>query len=212
MMPSYFAGRTGAAACVLLAAVLMMSVGTELALAGEQPSVDQIIKALTPKSATRSLTLAPASVAKNTEESQFLDSLRNRKTRSLTSNERERIAAIAEEKPSIDLEINFDYNSAKISSSAMATARTLGQALSSPAFSGSTFVVEGHTDGKGGDKYNQELSERRADAIKQFLVESYGIPASNLVPVGFGKSKLKVADSPMAAENRRVQVVNMVQN
>jgi len=189
-----------------------MTMGAESALAGDQPTVDQIIKALTPKNVTRSLSLAPAAAAKNTDETQFLDSLRNRKTRSLTLDEREKIASIAEDKPNIDLEINFEYNSAKISSSAMPAARTLGQALSSSAFKGSTFVVEGHTDAKGGEKYNQDLSERRAEAIKQFLSENYGIPAANLVSVGFGKTKLKVVDNPLAPENRRVQVVNMVQN
>ena len=70
-------------------------------------------------------------------------------------------------------------------------------------------VVAGHTDAAGGEEYNQSLSERRADAIKKYLIEKYGINGSDLVTVGYGKSKLKDPSQPMAEANRRVQVVNM---
>ncbi|MGE6155632.1 OmpA family protein, partial [Klebsiella pneumoniae] len=59
------------------------------------------------------------------------------------------------------------------------------------------------------EAYNQDLSERRADSIKRYLVEKYSIPASDLVTVGYGKTKLKDPGQPMAEVNRRVQVVNM---
>ena len=70
-------------------------------------------------------------------------------------------------------------------------------------------MVAGHTDAAGGESYNQDLSERRADAIKRYLVDKYGIASSDLVTVGYGKSKLKDPANPMADANRRVQVVNM---
>ena len=63
------------------------------------------------------------------------------------------------------------------------------------------FILSGFTDAKGSETYNQGLSERRADAVKQFLSEKYGIAPSNLVTVGYGQN-------PFAAENRRVQVTN----
>jgi outer membrane protein OmpA-like peptidoglycan-associated protein len=84
----------------------------------------------------------------------------------------------------------------------------LGEALSDPQLKGSTFVVAGHTDGVGSDGFNQDLSERRADTIKQYLVEKYHIPASDLVTVGYGKTRLKDTANPADAVNRRVQVVN----
>ena len=87
--------------------------------------------------------------------------------------------------------------------------QALGRALTSPDLKGSTFVVAGHTDAAGGEGYNQELSERRADSIKRYLVEKYSIAAPDLVTVGYGKSKLKDPNQPMAEVNRRVQVVNM---
>ena len=85
----------------------------------------------------------------------------------------------------------------------------LGKALSDTSLKGSTFVVAGHTDAIGGAAFNQDLSERRADTIKKYLVEHYGINGSNLVAVGYGKTKLKNATDPSDGVNRRVQVVNM---
>ena len=87
--------------------------------------------------------------------------------------------------------------------------QALGRALSNPDLKGSTFVVAGHTDAAGGEAYNQDLSERRADSIKRYLVDKYGINGSDLVTVGYGKSKLKDPNQPLAEANRRVQVVNM---
>ena len=91
----------------------------------------------------------------------------------------------------------------------MSAVQELGKALSSPDLKGSTFVVAGHTDAIGGEAYNQELSERRADTIKKYLTEKYGIAGADLVTVGYGESKPKDANVPMDPTNRRVQVVNM---
>ena len=135
--------------------------------------------------------------------------MRNRPTRSLSTVEREQITSITSQKPSIDLEITFEFNSATIGPNAMPQVTALGEALTSDDLKGRTFVVAGHTDAKGGEAYNQELSERRADAVKRFLAEKYKIDASNLVTVGYGKAQLKNPASPLAGENRRVQVVNM---
>jgi outer membrane protein OmpA-like peptidoglycan-associated protein len=85
----------------------------------------------------------------------------------------------------------------------------LGKALTNPDLKGTTFVLAGHTDAKGGDTYNQELSERRADSLKKYLMEKYGLAAADLVTVGYGKTKLKNVADPDGGENRRVQVVNM---
>jgi len=193
-------------------AVLAMSAGT--ALAGEAVSADQILNALKPKSATRGISVGPQATpqvdaATQAKQSAFIDSMRNRKTRSLSLGEREQIAELAATKPKIDLEIQFDYNSAEISKASMPAVQELGKALSDANLKGSTFVVAGHTDGIGGDGFNQDLSERRADTIKRYLVEKYGLTGQDLVTVGYGKTKLKDAANPADPLNRRVQVVNM---
>ena len=198
------------AAIVAIGAALSFGVGA--ALAAEDVTEDQILKALAPskKPLTRGLSAGPqADPAAKAKETSFLQGLRNRKTRSLSLSEREQIAEIATTKPNIDLEINFDYNSASISTASMPSVKALGEALSDAKLKGSTFVVAGHTDGIGGDAYNQNLSERRAETIKRYLVEKYALANGDLVAVGYGKTKLKDASNPADPLNRRVQVVNM---
>ena len=195
---------------IALGAALSMTAG--LALAGDNViSADQIAKALQPKPLTRGLSSGAQQVdpAVEAKEAKFVNSLRNRPTRSLSLGEREEVAQLAANKPKIDLEIRFEYNSADISKASMQAVQELGKALSAPTLKGSTFVVAGHTDAIGGEEYNQGLSERRADTIKKYLNEKYGINGSDLVTVGYGKTKPKDASAPMDPANRRVQVVNM---
>jgi len=191
-----------------IGAALSMTAG--LALAGDTVSADKILGALKPKSATRGLSVGPqVDTAAQAKEASFVNTLRNRQTRSLTLGERQEIAELASSKPKIDLEIRFDYNSADISKSSMPAVQELGKALSDASLKGSTFVVAGHTDAVGGEAYNQELSERRADTIKQYLTEKFGLNGSDLVTVGYGKTQPKDPNAPMDPVNRRVQVVNM---
>jgi outer membrane protein OmpA-like peptidoglycan-associated protein len=191
-----------------LGAALSLTAG--LAIAGDNVSADQILSALQPKPLTRGLSMAPpVDPSVKAREVSFVDSLRNRRTRSLSLGEREEIAEIAATKPRIDLEIQFDYNSAEISKTSTGAVQELGKALSNPSLKGSTFVVAGHTDGIGGDAFNQDLSERRADTIKRYLMQNYGITGGELVTVGYGKTKLKDVQDPTDPINRRVQVVNL---
>ena len=190
-----------------------LSMTTGLAAAGETFSADKIVDALKPKAGvTRGLSTGPQQPVDATakaKEISFVDTLRNRKTRSLSLGERQEIAELAASKPKIDLEIQFDYNSADISKNSVSAVQELGKALSDASLKGSTFVVAGHTDAIGGEAYNQDLSERRADTIKKYLTEKYGIAGANLVTVGYGKTRPKDANAPMDPTNRRVQVVNM---
>ena len=192
----------------VMIANLALSAG--VCFAAEKVSSEAILEALTPKRPlTRSLSLSAAEQAREAATRTFVDTLRNRTTRSLSLNERDQIATIAQDKPRIDFEIKFEFNSAQISRSAMADMDALGKALSAPALKGSSIVLAGHTDAVGGEDFNQDLSERRADAVKTFLIEKYGLAAENLVTAGYGKAKLKDKDHPRAAENRRVEIVNM---
>jgi len=192
-------------------AALSMTAG--MAIAGDTVSAEKILDALKPKaSVSRGLSSGPqqpVDVAVQAKETSFVSTLRNRKTRSLSIGERQEIAELAATKPKIDLEIQFDYNSADISKNSVTAVQELGKALSDASLKGSTFVVAGHTDAVGGEAYNQDLSERRADTIKKYLTEKYGIAGSDLVTVGYGKTRPKDANAPMDPVNRRVQVVNM---
>ncbi|MGV7031994.1 OmpA family protein [Methylobacterium symbioticum] len=186
----------------------------------EDVSEAQILKALSPNAVepprTRGLSIgapapAVAPVIAASPDAAFVDGLRNKPSRSLSTGEREKLGSLAATKPQIDLPMEFDYNSDVLRGEALKNADNLGKALSSAGMRGQTFMIAGHTDARGGDAANQRLSERRADAVKSFLVQKYGIPAANLITVGYGKAHLKVPADPASRENRRVQAVNMMQ-
>jgi outer membrane protein OmpA-like peptidoglycan-associated protein len=199
-------------AALTVGAVLTMTAG--LASAAETVSTNTIINSLKPEApVTRGLSMDPQKLEKKTRETTFINSMRNRSTRSLSSDERNELQTMTSDKPKIDLEINFEYNSAEISQASMAAVQHLGEALTDPSLKGSTFAVSGFTDAKGGDTYNQSLSERRADTIKRYLTEKYHVSASDLITAGYGKTRLKDEANPDSAVNRRVQVINTeVQN
>jgi outer membrane protein OmpA-like peptidoglycan-associated protein len=192
----------------LAVAILVSPMGVGAAPAAEQLSAQDIIDALRSPRITRGLTTSPGGAARAAEDSKFVDSLRNRTTRSLTREERQKITSIAGSKPKVDLEINFEFNSATIAAKALPQVTALGEALTTPDLKGRTFIIAGHTDAKGSETYNQGLSERRADAVKRFLSEKYRIETSRLVTVGYGATNLKNSENPLARENRRVQIVN----
>src|ERR1700743_790981 len=104
-------------ACVAILSLLVLGAVSSLQIArAEEASEDQIRKALAPpakETLTRGLSMAPP-VQTNPAtdaESKLIQSLRNRPTRSLSTGEREQIADAVKDKPKIDLEISFDYNS-----------------------------------------------------------------------------------------------------
>ena len=175
------------------------------AMAQDVPA-DQIVKALTPP-VTRGMN-GPAQPAMSDSDRAFVDSLHHR-TRSLTVDESEHVAEIAKNQPKIDLEIYFDFNSAAITPKAEPQLKELGKALLDSGLEKSVIVLSGHTDAKGSDPYNQELSERRAEAVKKYLVETLKVSPDNLTTAGYGRRDLKNQAQPFAAENRRVQIVNM---
>jgi outer membrane protein OmpA-like peptidoglycan-associated protein len=200
--------KIGAAGSVLVVAVLFS--GNARAPAQGVDLEQQILKALTPKPTERprSLTAAPAETSRTADRA-FLDSLKGRSSHSLTSEERERISELAKGRPNVDLEVNFEYGSAKIGTAAVPTVTSLGRALTNAELKGGRFVVAGYTDAKGSYPFNQQLSEQRADSVKRYLVDHFQIPTTTLVTVGYGRTGLKNESDPFGAENRRVQIINL---
>ena len=196
-------------------ASLILASGITLCLSGsslaqQRPTEEEIVNALKPPPEpikTRGLTTS--STPRYTGDQRVLAKIRTSKTRQLTASERAEVADIAKSKPSIDLEVYFDYNSSEISSAAEPNLRTLGKALTNPDLRGSVFLIAGHTDAKGGADFNQRLSERRAASVKKFLHDNYDIPDDSLATAGYGREQLKNQADPYAAENRRVQIVNL---
>lgn len=160
---------------------------------------------------TRSLNAAPD--PKAVAEKHVVDRLRTRSisvepAQAPNAEERSQIAEIARDKPAIDLEILFEYNSAEISPKAVPALVALGNALLRQDLKGSVFFINGHTDAAGSVDYNQALSQRRANSVRRMLIEQYKLTPDTLISVGFGKEQLKNPAKPLGEENRRVQIVN----
>ena len=119
-------------------------------------------------------------------------------------------ATTTAEPVSVDLSsITFEFNSAELTDQARRQLDEVGKALSLSAFQNTRFMIGGHTDNVGSEDYNQSLSERRARTVSAYLSSNYGIPTTQLQPVGWGESKLKDSVAPDDAANRRVEIINM---
>ncbi len=189
----------------LLAAGLLV-LAPAAAVSGEAakvPTPAELMEALRSKS-TRAVG-APLS-KEEVERRALIAKLKAKATRGLSMPERQVLAKAVGDQPKVDLEVFFEFNSADIKPDAEPALRSLGEALKNAS---SDFLVAGHTDAKGKPSYNQTLSQRRAVAIRKFLMSNYEIPADRLMAVGYGREQLKNKDDPLAAENRRVQIVNM---
>jgi outer membrane protein OmpA-like peptidoglycan-associated protein len=212
-MKGQSANLAGRAIFIALTCGLVLLVNGTLvaALSQDQPTESQILEALKARGPARAVVNSPAERERAAQERRFIEALLKKTPRAITVEERRKVAEIVSEKPSIDLEVTFEYNSAVVGPQAVPPLVTLGRALADADLKEATFLIAGHTDAKGSESYNQGLSERRAEAVKGFLVEQFKLPPDHLLAIGHGKEQLKDKADPFAAVNRRVQVVNMLE-
>ncbi|MEO3473475.1 OmpA family protein [Roseomonas sp. CAU 1739] len=113
--------------------------------------------------------------------------------------------------PSASITVSFASGSSMLTPDAERALAPLGRALSSQDLAGFRFRIEGHTDTVGDAASNQALSERRAAAVREYLIAKFGVTPDRLVAVGLGETQLLVPTPPQTsnARNRRVQVVNI---
>ena len=110
-------------------------------------------------------------------------------------------------RPAVDLEVRFEFDSATLTPMARAVLDNLATALITDLAS-YRFVLEGHTDAVGDDRYNLGLSQRRAQAVWAYLHDLYRVEGERITAVGKGERELLLPDQPEAAPNRRVRVIN----
>ena len=111
--------------------------------------------------------------------------------------------------PSIDIRVNFEFDSIKLENETLLTLRALGTALASEALEKQQILIVGHTDAKGTEEYNAELSQRRAAAVVDYLVRTFDVDAGLITSEGRGESDLLYPDDPENELNRRVEVRNV---
>ncbi len=175
--------------------------------AESQDEADALVRSLSrPAPPTRSL--RPPVPVLDAEAAEFLRGL---PTRGLSIEARAKVAEISTtyELPQVDIDILFDFGKDTLNAGALRDVITLGRALSADELAGQRFVVAGHTDSVGSAAFNLDLSQRRAETVREFLVENFEIPAARLIAVGFGFEQLKLPQDPRADENRRVELINL---
>ncbi len=99
--------------------------------------------------------------------------------------------------------MTFELNSDRLSEEAKDNLRQFLEAMEDPRLANANFAIEGHTDATGPEPYNQQLSERRAEAVVNFLREQ-GADTSRFIVKGFGETNPRVED-PYDPVNRRVE-------
>ena len=171
-------------------------------------STEQLVTGLQ-KQKTRSID--PSAKQREAAEKELNAKLRSLQTRQITVEARDEVVKLIEESqaPNVDVQILFAFDSDEILPEARPDLDALGKALNDDKLKSGSFLIAGHTDAKGSDEYNLDLSQRRAGAVKAFLVETYNVDPARLAVIGFGEEQLKNKDDPHAGENRRVQIVNV---
>ncbi len=111
--------------------------------------------------------------------------------------------------PVFSMMINFEFDSTKITPSSHKLLQSVGEMMGMETVRQQAIVIEGHTDAIGHDAYNQRLSEKRARAIKEHLVQRYGIAPKRLLTVGKGERELYKRSNPSASINRRATLAGL---
>ncbi|WAP70018.1 OmpA family protein [Jiella pelagia] len=103
-----------------------------------------------------------------------------------------------------DMLINFDLDSATLTTTARVNLDEMAAALADQRLSAVSFVIEGHTDARGDDWYNDDLSRRRAASVRGYLL-ARGVAPDKIEAVGLGERMPRVSN-PYDPVNRRVEM------
>jgi outer membrane protein OmpA-like peptidoglycan-associated protein len=175
-----------------VAAVLLLPVSVQAAdeeminFSGQDPTEDELIDALMPRSNLRTRGIRPGAVT--------------------SAGAAVAPSTMSPPKVSFD-QITFELNSDRITPRAESMLEKLGRALSSNELSDVEFLIEGHTDATGGFQYNMRLSQRRAESVKRYLVENFQLDPVRLKTIGKGPTDLLDKGNPASGRNRRVVFV-----
>lgn len=155
------------------------------------------------------LDIVAAEEDNETIQQQLLAAPRREINRQYTLNEFRQRPELRDIMPGIELDtIRFGSNEAFIREEEISNLDAIGEIIEEVVYSqpGEVFLIEGHTDAVGSDGYNYALSEERALAVREALLDYFNIPAESLVAIGYGERYLRIPTPFAEQENRRVSV------
>ena len=195
-------GKKGLRDIGLLAAALTVLVApTFPAHAQEAVTRDDIIKRLSGLEATPDLNVAAL-------RQRALE--RAKSKADAVPSKRPPIATELLELPRFMVEVQFDPDASTIRPESYQTLGRIADALCHSTLLRYGFLIVGRTDATGKREYNLTLSQKRADSIRDALVNTFKISSKRLQAVGLGEEQLQDAARPTAAINQQVQVVTVV--
>lgn len=118
------------------------------------------------------------------------------------------IADVLKDLPNFIVQIQFDLGSDVIKPESWVTVGRIADALHNPLLMSNRFLVVGHTDATGSRTTNLELSQKRAAAVVEMLVNTFLVPPNQLLALGLGEEQLFDPKNPYSGANRRVAILN----
>jgi outer membrane protein OmpA-like peptidoglycan-associated protein len=172
--------------------------GFSLSRSGQEAAKSAEAKKAAPAPAKKAVAKAPAKKAPAAKA-----------TRTASASTKSKAAptkAVATAERRADLRLSFELGSATLTPQAMEEAKMFAEALKRPEMASMRFVIEGHTDAQGDRDYNIDLSQRRAQAVADYLT-SLGVSAERLEVRGYGFDRPLPGRSAASQDNRRVEAV-----
>ncbi len=119
--------------------------------------------------------------------------------------------AALENAPRVGALVLFDFDSVNIKNESLPLLEQFAKAFQNPALQDAVFVIAGHTDSKGSEKYNFRLSQERAKAVRQYLSQTYNIPEERFLVKPYGELRPVATNESDEgrAKNRRVEFIRV---
>jgi outer membrane protein OmpA-like peptidoglycan-associated protein len=107
----------------------------------------------------------------------------------------------------LEITVFFDVNSAALRPDSRLSLLRLARALNDPLLLGESFIIAGHTSADGDYQFNVELSDERAQSVREWLIAVGEVAAPRLQASGFGPDLLRDSRNPASSVNRRVEII-----
>lgn len=133
-------------------------------------------------------------------------SIRLHKTIRMHDAEAEPLAPVSQPgRQSVAVSVLFDFDSDRLSPISRQQLDKVAKVIGEASLLGVPVAIDGHADASGSESYNKVLSRKRAEAVRQYFVNEFGMDSGRFMVTGKGESQLFNSDNPLADENRRVE-------